>query len=71
MYGHLQGFLSFLDVLAEGGQRHVEPIAGRGFNPQLQLLPVVAPARDKIPLTQDQISRLFETRPRSKVPLEH
>ena len=67
MYGHLQGFLSFLDILAEGGQRHVELIGGRG----LQLVPVVAPARDKIPLTQDQISRLFETRPRSKVSLEH
>ena len=71
MYGHLQGFLSFLDVLAAGSQRHVELIAGRGFSPQLQLLPAVAPARDKIPLTQDQISRLFETRPRSKVSLEH
>ena len=67
MYGHLQGFLSILDVLAEGGQRHVELIGGRAP----QLIPVVAPARDKIPLTQDQISRLFEERPRSKVSLEH
>ena len=67
MYGHLQGFLSFLDILAEGSQPHVELIGGHG----LQLIPVVAPARDKIPLTQDQISRLFETRPRSKVSLEH
>ena len=67
MYGHLQGFLSFLDILAEGGQRHVELIGGR----ELQLVPVVVPAKGKIPLTQDQISRLFEARPRSKVPLEH
>ena len=67
MLGHLQGFLSFLDVLAEGGQRHVELSSGRG----LQVIPVVAPARDKIPLTQDQTSRLFETRPASKVSLEH
>lgn len=67
MYGHLQGFMSFLGALGEGSQRHVELIGGRG----LQVLPVVAPARDKIPLTQDQISRLFETRPRSKVSLEH
>ncbi|MGH8135074.1 MAG: hypothetical protein ACRER4_01905 [Steroidobacteraceae bacterium] len=71
MYGHLQGFLGFLDILAEGGRRHVEQIDGRGISSGLQLLPVVSPARDKIPLTQDQISRLFETRPASKVPLEH
>ena len=67
MYGHLQGFLSFLDILAEGGQRHVELIGGRGP----QLIPVVAPARDKIPLTQDQISRLFDAHPKSRVSIEH
>jgi hypothetical protein len=71
MLGHLQGFLSFLDILGEGGQRHAELIAGRGFSPELRLQPVAAPERDKIPLTQHQISRLFETRPESKVSIEH
>ena len=71
MYGHLQGFLSFLDILAKGGQRHAELIAGRGFAPELQLQPVAAPVRDKIPLTQHQISRLFKTRTKSKVSIEH
>jgi len=71
MYGHLQGFLSFLDILAEGGSRHAELIAGRGPSPELQLLPAVAPARAKIPLTQHQISRLFVERPKSRVSIEH
>ena len=71
MYGHLQGFLDFLDLLAEDGHRHADLIAGGGFRPELRLQPVAALVRDKIPLTQDQISRLFETRSRSKVSLEH
>ena len=71
MYGHLQGFLSVLDILAEGGSRHVELIGGRGPTPELRLLPAVAPAREKIPLTQRQISRLFETHPKSRVSIEH
>ena len=71
MYGHLQGFLSVLDILAEGGNRHADLIGGRGLAPELRLLPAVAPARAKIPLTQDQISRLFDTRPKSRVSIEH
>ena len=71
MYGHLQGFLNILDMLAEGQRRQAELIAGGGFRPELRLQPVVAPAREKIPLTQDQISHLFETRTKSKVSLEH
>jgi len=71
MLGHLQGLFSYLDMLAEGSQRHVELIAGRGFAMELRLQPVAASVRDKIPLTQHQISRLFETRPESKVSLEH
>jgi hypothetical protein len=71
MLGHLQGVFSYLDMLAEGGQRHVELIAGRGFTPELRLQPVAAPVRDKLPLTQHQISRLFETPRKSKVSIEH
>ncbi len=71
MYGHLQGFMSFLDILAEGGSRHAELIGGRAATPELRLLPAVAPARVKIPLTQRQISRLFDSRPKSRVSIEH
>lgn len=71
MYGHLQGFLSYLDILGEGGRRHAELIGGRGFTPGLQLQPVAAQARDKLPLTQHQISRLFDSRPKSRVSIEH
>ncbi|MSQ91963.1 MAG: hypothetical protein EXR87_03380 [Gammaproteobacteria bacterium] len=71
MLGHLQGFLSFLDILGEGGRRQADLIAGGGFNPKLDLRLVAAPAQRKIPLTQHQISRLFETRPASKVSIEH
>ena len=71
MLGHLQGFLSVLDILGEGGRRHAELIAGRGFSPGLRLQPVAAPARENIPLTQHQISRLFDTRPKSRVSIEH
>ena len=71
MLGHLQGFLSFLDILGEGGRRHAELIAGRGFTPELRLQPVAAPVRDKLPLTQHQISRLFDSRPKSRVSIEH
>jgi len=71
MLGHLQGFLSFLDILGEGGRRHAELIAGRGFTPELRLQPVAALVRDKLPLTQHQISRLFEASRKSKVSIEH
>ena len=71
MYGHLQGFLSLLDLMAEGSRRQAELIAGRAFTPEPQLQPVAAPEREKIPLTQHQISRLFKTRAASKVSIEH
>lgn len=71
MLGHLQGVFSYLDMLAEGGQRHVELIAGRGFGRELRLQPVAAPVREKLPLTQHQISRLFETSRKSRVSIEH
>ena len=71
MYGHLQGFLGFLDLMAEGQRRQADLIAGGGFNPKPELQLVAAPAERKIPLTQHQISRLFETRPASRVSIEH
>jgi hypothetical protein len=70
MNGHLQGFLGFLDLLAEGERRHAELIAGRRFEPALQ--PVVAPAKVlKFPLTGSQKGRLFGIAAQAKVPAEH
>jgi hypothetical protein len=71
MLGHLQGFLSFLDLMAEGGRRHADLIGGREFTPGLRLQPVAAPVREKLPLTRHQISRLFDSRPKSRVSIEH
>ncbi|HEY7739153.1 MAG TPA: hypothetical protein VIB01_00925 [Steroidobacteraceae bacterium] len=70
MSGHLQGFLGFLDLLAEGERRHAELIAGRRFEPALQ--PVPAPARViKFPLTGHQKARLFEAAAQPRVSSEH
>ena len=42
MNGHLQGILSYLDILAEGQQRQADQIAGGGFDPRPRLQPVEA-----------------------------
>lgn len=67
MYGRLQGIMSYLDMLGEGSRRHAELIAGRDFAPALRLRPVEVASKRKIPLTQHQISRWFETRRSSRV----
>jgi len=67
MSGHLQGFLGFLDLLAEGERRHAELVAGRRFEQALQ--PVAGPAKVlKFPLTGSQKARLFGTAAKVKVP---
>jgi hypothetical protein len=53
MNARLQGFLNFLDLLAEGQRRQAESIAGRDWV--------------KFPLTDHQKARLFEARAQSKV----
>ena len=60
MVGHLSGFKSFIDLLAEGNSRAAERIGGRGLESSLRLAP--APARAKVikfPLTGHQKARLF------------
>lgn len=70
MSGHLQGFLGFLDLLAEGERRHAELVAGRRFEPALQ--PVPAPGKViKFPLIGHQKARLFEAAAKPKVSSEH
>lgn len=71
MNGHLQGFLSFLDLLAEGDRRRAELIAGRRFDPALELSPALANAVVKFPLTGHQKRRLFADASRQRVSIEH
>jgi len=71
MNGRLQGFLSFLDVMAEGSRRQADLIAGGGFDPKPELRLVAAPADRKIPLTGHQKPDWFGTRRASRVSAEH
>ena len=72
MVGHLHGFKSFLDLLAEGSSRQAERIGGRGLESSLQLAPVTASAKViKFPLTGHQKARLFAERRKSTVDTEH
>ncbi|MGH8249484.1 MAG: hypothetical protein ACREVI_02105 [Steroidobacteraceae bacterium] len=68
MNARLQGFLSFLDLMAEGQRRQVELIAGRRLDADLDLQPVATPARVvKFPLTGHQKPHLFQAARESKV----
>lgn len=70
MNAKLQGFLGFLDLLAEGQRRQAELVTGRRFEPQLES--AVRPARVvKFPLTAHQKGRLFESRRGSTVTKTH
>ncbi len=71
MKGHLEGFLTLLDMLAEGQRRQADLIAGGGFGPRPRLQPVAALVQEKIPLTRHQISRLLKAHGESKVSIEH
>lgn len=66
MNGRLQGFLEFLDLLAEGQRRQAEVVTGRGFEPRTGLAPVRSGGVVKFPLTGHQKPRLFaaESEPR-------
>lgn len=70
MYGHLQGFVGFLDLLAEGERRRAELIAGRHFEPAPEPVPSAARAI-KFPLSGHQKARLFAAGSRPKVSSEH
>jgi hypothetical protein len=72
MNARLQGFLSFLDLLAEGQRRQAELIAGRHFEPELRLQPVTTTARVvKFPLTGHQKPHLFQAARGRKVTTRH
>ncbi len=65
MSGRFQGFLGFLDLLAEGERRHAELIAGRRFEPAQRA--VAAGKVVKFPLTGHQKARLFQQGVESRV----
>ena len=71
MNGRLQGFLNFLDLLAEGQRRQAEAIAGRHFEASLGLQPVQASRAVKFPLTEHQKPRLFAASRQPKVDTRH
>ncbi len=72
MAGQRYGFKGYLDVLGEGGSRHVELIGGRSFEAALQLAPVTGSAKViKFPLTGHQKARLFASARKPRVSIEH
>lgn len=71
MNGRWQGFLDFLDLMAEGSRRQAELIAGREFYPRPWRQPVTLPASRKFPLTGLQKSRLFGAPGAPKVTSRH
>jgi hypothetical protein len=59
MNGRLQGFLSFLDLLAEGQRRQAEVVTGRRFEAPAGLSPAITGNVVKFPLTGHQKPHLF------------
>ena len=71
MNARLQGFLNFLDLLAESQRRQGEAIAGRRFETELALQPVSNAKVVKFPLTGHQNSRLFASPSKRNVSVKH
>jgi hypothetical protein len=67
MNARLNGFLSFLDLLAEGQRRQAESIAGRRFQFEPELQSAKTSKVVKFPLTGYQKSRLFAETRKQKV----
>ncbi len=71
MNGRLQGFLSFLDLLAEGQRRQAEVVTGRNFEGQASIAPGFAKNVVKFPLTGHQKPRLSREGSRPRVKTAH
>jgi len=72
MNGRLQGFLDFLDLLAEGQRRQAEVVTGRRFEAVPELQPAVGPAKVvKFPLTGHQKAHLFRAPRKPTVSARH
>jgi hypothetical protein len=71
MNGRLQGFLDFLDLLAEGQRRQAELVTGRRFEAPLGLAPAIGGKVVKFPLTGDQKPRLYAALREPRVGARH
>ena len=71
MNGRLQGFLTILDLLAEGPRRQAEVVTGRRFEAPAGILPVQAGNVVKFPLTGHQKRHLFAGARQTKVHARH
>jgi hypothetical protein len=71
MNARLQGFLNFLDLLAEGQRRQAESIAGRRFQFEPELQTVTSSKVVKFPLTGHQKARLFRDASKPTVSARH
>ena len=71
MNGRLQGFLSILDLLAEGQRRQAELVTGRRFEAPAGLAPAIGGNVVKFPLTGHQKPRLFPGGRGPKVATRH
>ncbi len=71
MNGRMQGFLTFLDLLAEGQRRQAEVVTGRRFEAVPGLQPVQADNVVKFPLTGHQKPRWFEASRKFTVSTRH
>ena len=71
MNARLQGFLNFLDLLAEGQRRQAEVVTGRRFEAPAGLTPALGGSRVKFPLTGHQKARLFAAGPAARVRTRH
>ena len=71
MNGRLQGFLTILDLLAEGQRRQAEIVTGRRFEAPAAIVPAGAPKVVKFPLTGHQKPRLFGPGREPKVHARH
>lgn len=71
MNGRLQGFLTILDLLAEGQRRQAEIITGRRFEAPAGIVPVQDSRVVKFPLTGHQKPHLFGQSREPKVHVRH
>ena len=71
MNARLEGFLGFIDLLAEGQRRQAESIAGRRFRYEPELQAAQGSKVIKFPLTGHQKARLYAEASKAKVPTTH
>jgi hypothetical protein len=71
MNGRLQGFLTILDLLAEGQRRQAEVVTGRRFEAPAGMVPAQSGNVVKIPLTGHQKPHWFRRAGEPRVHTRH